>query len=181
MPVEPTSEGPIAVLVPIKAFRAAKHRLAPALDADARAVLAKEMAATVLEAAGDLPVAVVCDDEEVATWATATTSTTVIERPGRGLNGAVTDGVTRLGQRGYARVIVAHADLPHAVDLRWVAEFEGVTLVPDRRDDGTNVVCVPTSVTFRFSYGRGSFRRHADEARRLGLALHIDTTTPGST
>ena len=66
-----------------------------------------------------------------------------IWRPGRGLNGAVTDGVDQLAALGYDQVIVAHADLPHALDLAWVADFDGVTLVPDRHDDGTNVACVP--------------------------------------
>ena len=48
-----------AVLVPVKAFDRAKLRLAPALDAAARARLARTMAETVLAAAGGLPVAVV--------------------------------------------------------------------------------------------------------------------------
>jgi 2-phospho-L-lactate guanylyltransferase len=48
-----------------------------------------------------------------------------------------------------------------------------VTLVPDRRDDGTNVVSVPTDAGFAFSYGPGSFRRHAAEARRLGLPVRV--------
>lgn len=171
----PTTADPstVAVLIPVKSFRAAKHRLAAALDEPARAVLAREMATTVVAAARHLPVAVVCDDEEVATWATSR-GAMVILQPGRGLNNAVTNGVTHLGSLGYRRVIVAHADLPHALDLTWVADFEGVTLVPDRRDDGSNVVCVPAGSGFRFSYGRGSFRRHADEARRLGLALRIE-------
>lgn len=161
------------MLVPVKSFRAAKHRLAPALDEPARAVLAREMATTVLRAARELQVAVVCDDDEVAAWATEH-GAMVIAQPGRGLNNAVTNGVAHLASLGFTRVIVAHADLPHAIDLTWVAEFEGVTLVPDRRDDGSNVVCVPAAAGFRFSYGRGSFRRHADEARRLGLPLRIE-------
>jgi 2-phospho-L-lactate guanylyltransferase len=163
----------VAVLIPVKSFRAAKHRLAAALDEHARAVLAREMATTVVAAARHLRVAVVCDDDEVAGWA-AEQGAMVIAQPGRGLNNAVTDGVTHLAARGFTRVIVAHADLPHALDLTWVADFDGVTLVPDRRDDGSNVVCVPASTGFRFSYGRGSFRRHADEARRLGLALRVE-------
>src|SRR5205809_558113 len=61
--------GQVAVLVPIKAFAAAKVRLAPALAADQRAELARTMAAQVLAAAHPLPVAVVCDDAEVAAWA----------------------------------------------------------------------------------------------------------------
>jgi 2-phospho-L-lactate guanylyltransferase len=70
-------------------------------------------------------------------------------------------------------VTVAHADLPFATDLTWLGRFEGVTLVPDRRHDGTNVACVPTAAGFRFSYGPGSFVRHEQETRRLGLPLRI--------
>ena len=61
--------GPVAVLVPVKSFSAAKVRLAPALDAGERAALARSMAEHILAAARPLPVAVVCDDAEVAAWA----------------------------------------------------------------------------------------------------------------
>jgi 2-phospho-L-lactate guanylyltransferase len=164
----------VAVLVPVKAFRAAKLRLAPALDAPARAELARAMATRVVEAAAPLPVSVVCDDEEVADWAAAV-GASVIWRPGRGLNGAVADGVAALASIGHDFVIVAHGDLPHAVDLAWVAHFEGITLVPDRRDDGTNVVGLPTRAyaSFRFAYGPGSFARHHAEGVRIGLQVRV--------
>ena len=161
-----------AVLVPVKAFSRAKLRLAPALDPAARAQLARRMAETVLLAAGDLPVAVVCDDDDVSTWARQA-GAEVIWRPGRGLNGAVDDGVAALAGQGVERVVVAHGDLPLALELGWVARFPGVTLVPDRRDDGTNVASVPATSRFRFAYGPGSFRRHAAVARRLGLAVRV--------
>jgi 2-phospho-L-lactate/phosphoenolpyruvate guanylyltransferase len=32
---------------------------------------------------------------------------------------------------------------------------------------------VPVDVPFRFAYGPGSFRRHAAEARRLGLGFRV--------
>jgi 2-phospho-L-lactate guanylyltransferase len=162
----------IAVLLPVKAFSVAKRRLASALDPADRAALARSMADRVVQAAAPLPVAVVCDDAEVATWAQAA-GATVLWRPGRGLNGAVGEGVDALALAGYHRVIVAHADLPHALDLAWLAEVEGVTLVPDRREDGTNVICLPADAGFRFSYGPGSFRRHVAEAERLALPLRI--------
>src|SRR5690606_18921106 len=148
--------GTVAVLVPVKAFRDAKVRLAPALDPVARAELARHMADTVVRAARPLPCSVVCDDHEVAEWARSV-GADVIWRPGHGLNGAVTDGVATLARQGWQRVIVAHADLPHAVDFESVAGHEGVALVPDRRDDGTNVACVPAESGFVFSYGPGSF------------------------
>ena len=93
--------------------------------------------------------------------------------PGRGLNGAVADGVAALAARGVERAIVAHADLPLATRLDWVADFPGVTLVPDRHRDGTNVAAVPTDAGFRFAYGGGSFARHRAEAARLGLAARL--------
>jgi 2-phospho-L-lactate/phosphoenolpyruvate guanylyltransferase len=136
------------------------------------------MATTVVAAAGTLPVSVVCDDPEVAAWA-ETVGASVIWRPGRGLNGAVTDGVASLAESGYARVVVIHADLPHAIDLAAVIgiegfdAYDGVTLVPDRRDDGTNVVSVPTRVGFEFSYGPRSFERHCIEVVRLGLPMRV--------
>ena len=162
----------LAVLLPVKAFHQAKLRLAPALDDAARAELARAMATTVAAAAGALPLFVVCDDPEVMSWASGV-GAQVLWRPGLGLNGAVTHGVATLAARGFGRVIVAHADLPHALDLGAVAAAPGVTLGPDRRGDGTNVVCVPTDAGFRFAYGPGSFARHRAEAARLGLALRI--------
>ncbi len=164
--------GPVAVLLPVKAFNDAKLRLAPALDPAQRRALARAMATHVLKAARTLPVAVVCDDTEVATWARDHHALVVWE-PERGLNRAVEAGVDRLAAEGARRVVVAHADLALAGDLGWVAAFGDVTLVPDSRDDGTNVACVPVGRGFTFSYGPGSFARHAVEARRLGLALRV--------
>ncbi len=162
----------VGVLVPVKGFSEAKVRLIGALDAAARAALARTMADTVLDAAGALPVAVVCDDDEVRAWAEAR-GAAVVWAPGRGLNGAVRDGVDHLRDDGIERVIVAHADLPLATSLGWVAEFDGITLVPDRHRDGTNVICVPARCGFGFAYGPGSFARHRAEAERLALPLRV--------
>jgi 2-phospho-L-lactate/phosphoenolpyruvate guanylyltransferase len=164
--------GPVAVLVPVKAFRDAKVRLAAALDPPARAALARRLGAGVLAAARPLPVAVVCDDDEVAAWASAQ-GALVIAAPGRGLNPAVAFGVEHLATLGAERVIVAHADLPLASELAWVARFGGVTLVPDQHDDGTNVLCLPARAGFQFSYGPGSFARHRAEALRLGCSVWV--------
>jgi 2-phospho-L-lactate guanylyltransferase len=160
------------VLVPVKAFHQAKGRLAPAVPPAERAELARRMATIVVAAAAPLPVAVVCDDPAVAAWA-GEVGAEVLWRPGQGLNAAVTDGVAALRERGHRRVVVAHADLPLASGLAWVGAFAGVTIVPDRRDDGTNVIAVPTDAPFTFAYGAGSFRRHAAEARRAGLAVRV--------
>jgi 2-phospho-L-lactate guanylyltransferase len=161
-----------AVVVPVKAFTAAKVRLAGTLDPPERADLARRMAEVVLGAAAPLPVVVVCDDDDVRAWAEGA-GARVVWCPGRGLNGAVADGVAALHAEGTATALVAHADLPLATRLAWVADFPGVTLVPDRRLDGTNVLAVPAGAGFTFSYGPGSFARHRAEAARLGLAARI--------
>ena len=158
--------------MPVKAFARAKLRLHPQVEAADRALPARAMAEHVLDAGGDLPRAVVCDDADVAAWARGRGALVVWE-PGRGLNGAVEAGVEHLAAAGVARVIVAHADLPLARDLARVAAFAGVTLVPDHRDDGTNVIALPTGTGFSFSYGPGSFRRHGDEARRRLLPVRV--------
>lgn len=160
------------MLVPVKAFGQAKGRLSLAMNARQRAALARAMAERVVAAAEPLPVAVVCDDTEVAAWARALGALVVWE-PGRGLNGAVEAGVEHLVAMGAAQVTVAHADLPRAVDLGQVGEADGITLVADRFGNGTNVIVVPGSAGFRFSYGPGSFSRHVLEAERLGLPYRI--------
>jgi 2-phospho-L-lactate guanylyltransferase len=160
------------VVVPVKAFTRAKVRLSSALAPDERAALARHMAEIVLLAADPLPVIVVCDDDEVREWAERS-GAEVVWCPGRGLNGAVSDGVAALRAAGVGTAIVAHADLPLATRLDWLADFPGVTLVPDRRFDGTNVLAVPTAAGFRFSYGAGSFGRHRTEAARVELPARI--------
>jgi len=161
-----------ALLVPIKDFRQAKLRLAGVLDSASRQALAREMAERVLAAAGGLPSFVVCDDADVAAWSSQR-GAEVLWRPALGLNGAVTDGVATLASLGYDRVVVSHSDVPMARDLSRLARGPNVVLVPDRRDDGTNVAAVPTAAGFRFRYGPGSFRQHAAEARRLGIGVHV--------
>src|ERR1700757_5280803 len=104
-PFPPAWLGREAVLVPVKAFRQAKVRLAPAMSEMDRAALARSMATRVVASAAGLPVAVVCDDREVAAWA-RDLGALVIWEPGRGLNGAVQEGVARLAAAGVRLVVV---------------------------------------------------------------------------
>jgi 2-phospho-L-lactate guanylyltransferase len=167
-----------AVLVPVKAFHLAKERLAPVLDDAGRAALVRRLTARVLAAAAPLPVAVVCDDPDVAEFADRH-GARVLWTPGLGLSGAVMAGVEQLGEAGFDVVTVAHGDLPLACDLAAAGRDAGdggeseVTLVPDRRADGTNVATVPVRAGFRFAYGPGSFQRHRAEAARVGLSCRV--------
>lgn len=171
-PEAPWRVGPRALLVPVKAFAEAKGRLAPALSPNDRAALARRLASGVVAAAGSLPVAVVCDDQDVAAWARHL-GALVIWEPGQGLNRAVEAGVAHLTRAGVQQVVVAAGDLARVSDLSWVADFAGFTIVPDRRHDGTNVIGVPTSSNFSFAYGPGSYRRHLAAARRSGAPVRV--------
>lgn len=169
--------GSPAVLVPVKAFQRAKLRLAPALSPERRQELARTMATQVVRSAAGLPVAVVCDDPDVAKWATSL-GARVLWEPGRGLNRAVHEGVRQLCELGVSAVVVAAGDLPLATDLRWVTDFAGITLVPDRREDGTNVIGLPAGTAFTFSYGPGSFERHLAHARSLDCPMRVVRSAP---
>lgn len=168
----PVSEEPAtAVVVPIRSFEGALSRLEHVLGRAGCRDLMRRMAGRVVAAAGGLPVHVATDDAEVADWAADLGAHVVaVGRPG--LNIAVSVAVDRLAAAGVDRAVVAHADLALARTLR-PAVGPGLVIVPDRRRDGSNVVCVPTGCGFRFAYGPGSFARHVAEAERLRLAVTV--------
>lgn len=160
------------MLIPVKSFDEAKGRLADSLSPDERRTLAQTMAEGVIAAAHPLPTWVVCHDHDIARWA-MDNGARVMWRSRPGLNGAVTAAVATLGRLGVATVIIAHGDLPLARTLAWVGDTDGVTIVPDRRGQGTNVMAVPTGAGFTFAYGVGSAPLHRAEAERLGLAVRV--------
>ena len=164
---EPTT----AVIVPIRSFAGALSRLTGILGETRCRDLMRLMASRVVAAADGLPVHVATDDAEVADWASGLGAAVVpAGRPG--LTIAVSTAVDQLASAGVERVVVAHADLALARTLR-PAVGPGLTIVPDRQRDGSNVLCVPAAAGFRFSYGPGSFGRHVAEARRLGLDVTV--------
>ncbi|MEI6701434.1 MAG: 2-phospho-L-lactate guanylyltransferase [Actinomycetota bacterium] len=166
----------MAVLVPVKSFGSAKRRLQHVLSDEQREKLMRALATRVIVAAAPYPVAVVCDDEVVASWATSL-GADVLWTPEFGLNGAVRAGVDALAARGVDHVVIAHGDLARPEELGTLQVGQGVTLFPDRRDDGTNVLALPTQVAFNFSYGPNSFHFHQAEAARLGLTTTIVRST----
>jgi 2-phospho-L-lactate/phosphoenolpyruvate guanylyltransferase len=180
----------VAVLVPVKRFSAAKGRLVGTVDDDDRQRFARWMATGVIGAAREFPTFVACDDDEVAEWAEQH-GAHVIWGHGLGLNGAVDDGIEQIAKHDVEHIIVAHADLPRPRNIVAVARPGCITLVPDRRRDGTNVMAFPASSPLRASYGGGSFGRHLTQALELGAAggvavevradpdLSLDLDTPG--
>jgi 2-phospho-L-lactate guanylyltransferase len=162
----------LAVLVPVKAFAQAKQRLADVLSPDDRRRLAQTLAEGVLAAVNDVPLFVVCDDEEVREWAKRN-GAGALWTAELGLNGAVDDGVRSIAAQGFDHVIVSHADLPLPMSLTDVARRGTATLVPDVHRDGTNVMSFPLDRPLPAAYGLGSFDRHCGAARLAGLPVEV--------
>jgi 2-phospho-L-lactate/phosphoenolpyruvate guanylyltransferase len=156
----------VAVLVPVKRFSAAKGRLIGTVGDHDRARFARWMASGVIGAVREFPTFIACDDDEVAEWAEHH-GAQVIWGEGLGLNGAVDDGIEQIVKHDVDHIIVAHADLPRPANITTVARPGCITLVPDRRRDGTNVMSFPARTPLRASYGGGSFGRHLAQALEL--------------
>ncbi len=167
-----------AVLVPLKSFAAAKGRLGTSLTENEREDLMRTLAAGVLAAARDFPRFVVCNSRAVAEFA-LTHDAQVIWRGG-GLSPAVQAAVDQLDHEGVRRVIVTHGDLASPDGFETFDRTDNRVIVgTDRHADGSNIVSIPTGTGFRFAYGVGSMRKHADEAARLDLPCEIINDTMG--
>lgn len=162
----------LAVLIPVKRFSAAKGRLAGLLDAAERAELARWLADRVVNASRPLPTFVACDDDDVASWADGA-GAEVLWSPGLGLNGAVDAGRATIAGKGFEHIVIAHSDLPLAHAIGAVAVEATVTLVPDGRRDGTNVLAMPVHIDLPAAYGGGSFDRHLAKAVAGGHRIEV--------
>lgn len=160
-----------AVLVPVKPFGVAKSRLAPVCSPSERESLTRSMLRSVINAAQHLRVALLATStaEDVRRFALINGARFLSEPEGGTLDDSLAFGVGQLANLGYGRVAVVNSDLPFARDLTWLADTDGIIIVPDRTGKGTNAISLPSGIGFKFSYGPGSFERHCDEARRLGF------------
>lgn len=152
----------------------AKGRLADTLSPPQRAELAQQCAATVVRAAQQLPVYVVCSDADVAKWAT-NLGAHVVHCPTPGLDVAVSTGCAAAIADGATHLIIAHADLPLATQLSHIAREGRISMVPDRHRDGTNVLSFPADSNFTTAYGPGSFDNHVRIAESLGYKVEVIT------
>ena len=165
------------LVIPLKGFADAKGRLAEALDPSEREELARHLASGVIAAAPG-PVVVVTSDPDAADLAVGLGATALAD-PGRGLDAAAEAGRRHAVDSGADRVAIVHADLPFPDSLAEVVDGDDLVLVPDRRDDGTNVIVLPSRLAgFAFAYGPGSFARHLAEASRLSISPRVVRDSP---
>lgn len=171
------------ILVPCKSLAFGKSRLAPLLDRNEREKLCQRLLLNTLR----LAVEVVSDKANVKLVSPDPAAQEIAGRMSLesftmdwpDLNSTL-DGVReRVVREGYWReVLILPIDLPFATQaaLRNVmADDADVTIVPDRKDEGTNVLMLRDEALaeFQFAYGDASFIRHCETALSRGWKLSI--------
>jgi 2-phospho-L-lactate guanylyltransferase len=176
----------IVAIIPIRSLRDGKTRLAPTLGPEAREALLRRAATQVIDAArrsGTIEtILIVSPDAEVLEWA-STIGPEVVALPQSeqypGLNGAIDAGRAWAREAGVTALLSLFADLPRlsSGDIQGLtARPEALVLGPDRHGEGTNALLLrltDAGERFQFAFGEGSFTRHLDEARRLGLEAAV--------
>ena len=180
------------VLLPVKDFRNAKQRLASALDAAARANLARAMLLDVLDALSRATVpdwvVVFTASDDVARMARSFGFDVVIESSVNGHSAAVNLMVSELSSNA-SQILSIAGDLPklcaEEIDFVMNAAAEPITVFPSRDGTGTNGILFIPPARIAMEYGENSFSRHMSKASAAGhraevmkvpgIAFDIDT------
>lgn len=175
----------IVAIIPMKPLGEGKSRLARGLTPGQRADITLGMLRRVIGAiqgAAIDPIWVVGGDERVKNVA-RNTSSLWLEDLGRNLNDTISKAFERAFQQGKSAFYVP-GDLPFvkASDIHSLVgasrHLNNLTLVPARRDGGTNGILVPRGLPFQPELGRRSFTKHLSQASKLGVSVAI-CYTPG--
>lgn len=177
MDIEERAGGGCWALVPLKAPGAGKRRLAPVLGAAERARLVRAMFAHVLEAlrqTAEIERIAVMTPEPAALPPGVLALTDAAE----GVNEALTRAARSLEAQGARRLLVLHADLPclqaaEIAALVAASRAGGLAIAPDRRESGTNALCLALPADFHFRFGADSFAKHLAEAAALGRTAAV--------
>ncbi|HZP89207.1 MAG TPA: 2-phospho-L-lactate guanylyltransferase [Burkholderiales bacterium] len=168
-------------VVPLKSVEAAKSRLRPALDANARqrlyVAMARHVLLTLMHTPGVGKVAVVTSSAAIRAFA-RTAGAEVIDDVGEsGTAQACRFALQRLAHE--PRILIVSGDLPllSAEALAPMIALDPasphVAIAPDRHRTGTNVLlCAPPAVV-PMCFGVGSFARHVEAATRCGATVHV--------
>jgi 2-phospho-L-lactate guanylyltransferase len=173
------------IVIPCKSFAAGKSRLATVLAPERRDRLCRNFLVNTVRLAIDLVttrcIHVVSSDSEVAALA----SELGVRCEGEAdtdLNSALTcsiAGILARERNAASRdILILPIDLvrssPAAITPVIAAQADAV-IVPDRLEQGTNLLRLPgdAALKFRFQYGDDSFSRHLSEAEGLGLKTEI--------
>ena len=171
----------LAIVVPVKSPRRAKHRLEPILSEAERFRLATTMAGDVfatVAALEDYPRFVVSDDPTVLDQARQFGLEAVVDRVNQGQSSAVQQGFSVAWERGHTSALTIPGDVPGVTpaELRALATFRPeieVVLVTDRERVGTNGLRLVSPHAIALRFGEDSFNLHRDEAARANRSFAV--------
>lgn len=172
------------VFVLAKSPQLAKTRLAPVLDRNERANLARAMLSDTLETLGTAlsvtSVSLISGDTGLLELATSHGAAFLHQTIENGMNGAAVLALDSTGPE-HNPVLILHADLPllRARDLDDLAStWRSRTVVAAPSiDGGTNALLLDADDDWSFSYGPGSFEAHRATALSLGRPFCAITRT----
>lgn len=172
-------------VLPLKPSSAAKQRLAGVLDPQQRRRLVRAMVGDVLEVLAEHPLleqtVIVSNDPAVNALAAEFGVLHWLEPDAvANLSQAVGWAGETLAGQGVDAMLVVHGDLPllSASDIDAMmavhdSDHPGLTLVADRRQQGTNGLLVSPPGLIDFHYGDNSLQAHCQEAQRRGVTAHV--------
>lgn len=172
-------------IVPVKRFAVAKSRLAPVLDEDERALLARLMFEDVLDVLLQSKavlggVAVATSDNIAAALARSRGAAVVLDRSDNGINAAVRLTIREIAGEDDG-IIVVPSDIPQLTPLAIAAAMQAVAspktmAIAAANDGGTSLLAGRLAGAVPLRFGRHSFERHCRAAIQAGLtvrALHL--------
>lgn len=183
------------VVVPVKSFADAKHRLSPFLSQPERAQLAQTMLGDVLhavrQAKGLRQIVVVTHDRNVADFARQHEATVIDDGGANGTNAAVKIGFAEIARREGEAMVALPSDIPairpdDIEALLEALERVGVAIAPAARDGGTNALACKAASRIVPCFGTDSFAGHVAASNAIGVRpavvsnnrLGLDLDTP---
>lgn len=187
------SRATVWAVIPLKDFVQAKQRLSGVLSVAERRQLFAAMVDDVLRCfsqSRELDRVIVLSDDAEACLLAEHYGLDVwreSELNARGLNAVVTAALRCAAELGCSQCLVAHGDLPLLTQAeldRFIQQHRSsvspaLSIAPDRRGGGSNMLCLPAASQFDFCYGENSFAAHCEHAVALGLEQQV-YHAPGS-
>src|SRR5256884_1144426 len=171
----------LAIVVPVKSPRRAKHRLETVLSEPERERLAGVMAREVFAAVSGLTAYgrfVISDDPDILEVGSSFGLEPLLDRVGQGQSAAVRQGFAAAWEQGFTAALTIPGDVPavtpqELTDLCTYRPEIEVVLAPDRERLGTDGLrlVAPHAITLRF--GEDSFSLHQAEARRANRSFAV--------
>ncbi|MBM3145809.1 MAG: 2-phospho-L-lactate guanylyltransferase [Chloroflexi bacterium] len=173
----------IWAIVPVKPLRRGKSRLAGVFSEEERTDLNRRLLENTISTLKNIPeiehVLVVSRDQAALALARDLGARTVLENGDSHLNVAL-ERATIVAQTYETRgVLILPADLPLITSedvsmmLERAADPPVVVVAPDRRKEGTNALLVCPAGLIEYHYGKDSFEKHCELARRAGARLEV--------